>query len=393
MCIVLASAAYAGKMVVVDASTGEPLSGASVFSRSGAVLGACSAKGLMPYISSDNYPVAVRCVGYREATGIGPDDSIVALEEMPVELSEVVVSSKDRRVLHIIAFVRDYSTLTTYSDTVSMFREKWVDYMMPLSNLKNFEGWRTPRVLDTRSYYRFTDSSGLDSVSNRSNHHFSWSDWIGIVDNISLPRQLALSENATDTIYGKYSPTEIWTRRDDALKLTVNVLADTLSRRWVPDISHFFNKEVDFETFNISYDFRNFIDDTLRCRDLARISSIIESRGRGHNMFKFNRRDEPYFVSTYSEFYIVSKEFITRKEAKKRAESMTADVALDIRPPQSIVPDVSPEIAALIERVDTRNYDEERVWMKPDRRLAGKKIEPYTNKEVILKILKDALFH
>lgn len=347
----------------------------------------------MPHVYADDYPVTVRCVGYRDASGIGPNDSIVAMTEMPVELSEVVVSSKDRRVLHIIAFVRDYSTLTTYSDTVSMFREKWVDYMMPLSKLKNFDGWRTPRILDTRSYYRFTDSSGLDSVSNRSNHHFSWSDWIGIVDNVATPGSLALSEVATDTIYGKYSPTEIWTRRGDELKLTVNVLADTLSRRWVPDISHFFNKEIDFETFNISYDFRNFIDDTLRSRDLTRISSIIESRGRGHNMFKFNRRDEPFFVSTYSEFYVVGREVITQKEAKKRAGSNSGGIALDVRPPRSVVPEISPDIAMLVERVNARNYDDERVWMKPDRRLAGKKLEPYTNKEVILKILKDALVH
>ena len=34
-------------------------------------------------------------------------------------------------------------------------------------------------------------------------------------------------------------------------------------------------------------------------------------------MFMFNRVDEPFFVSTYAEVYVVDKEFITVKEAKQ----------------------------------------------------------------------------
>ena len=37
-----------------------------------------------------------------------------------------------------------------------------------------------PRILTCKSYYRFTNRNGLDSVSSASHHHFSWSDWIGL---------------------------------------------------------------------------------------------------------------------------------------------------------------------------------------------------------------------
>lgn len=86
------------------------------------------------------------------------------------ELPEVLVLSKNHKVLHMLAYVREYSTLTTYTDTVFLFREKMVDYMLPVFGAK-FEGWTKPRVLTSRSYYQFKDSRGLDSVSDVSNYH------------------------------------------------------------------------------------------------------------------------------------------------------------------------------------------------------------------------------
>ena len=57
--------------------------------------------------------------------------------------------------------------------------------------------------------------------------------------------------------------------------------------------------------------------DSIGAVDLAGYSFNIESNGRGHGMFRFNRRDEPFFVSTYAEVYVMDKEYISVKEAKK----------------------------------------------------------------------------
>ena len=51
--------------------------------------------------------------------------------------------------------------------------------------------------------------------------------------------------------------------------------------------------------------------------DLAGYSFDIESNGRGHGMFMFNRVDQPYCVSTYGEVYVIDKEYVTVKEARK----------------------------------------------------------------------------
>lgn len=391
MCLATMLPALADNAVVVDATTGAPVAGASVFNRKGALLGICSAHGVLPYVPSGDYPLTIRCIGYCDASGIEPTDSIVRMSEAVYDLPEVVVEAKKDRVLHMLALVRDYSTLSTYTDTVTLFREKWVDFMVPVRHTKRFAGWLTPRLLSSKSYFRFTDNTGLDSVSDRCNQHFSWSDWIKIVDKSAMPARLSSALHGTDTVYGKYSPTEIWTRKNDDVTLKVDVLADTMSRKWVTQLSTFFRNNLDFENFRIAYDFRNVAPDTVFSRDLSHITCNIESRGRGHNMFMFNRRDEPFFVSTYTEIFFIDKRYIPLKEARKwekhsYASAETASLGV---PPS--VPPVSPEIDELICRVDNFDRDRERSRMVPDKRLAGKPLTPLSNKEVILKILKNAL--
>lgn len=283
----------------------------------------------------------------------------------PNVLKEIVVKSRKHQVLHILAYVRDYSTLSTYGDTITLFREKWVDYMLPTVASKKFEGWRTPRILKAKSYYRFTDACGLDSVSDEGNQHFSWSDWVGIIDNMDIPASLHIVENSTDTVFGKYSPSEIWTRYGDNLTLDVDVLADTLAQRWVPDFSLFFKDNIDFEKFHITYNFSNVYSKVFAL-DLSAISCSIESRGRGRDMFMFNRRDEPFFVTTKADFYIVDREFMSFSEAKKWREKNVLEANWFYTPPSDAMAELSPDISALISRVDSINHDAIRLEWKPN---------------------------
>ena len=77
-------------------------------------------------------------MGYGEAVvkAIGTDT--IFMREIAMDLPEVVVESRDHKVLHMLAYVREYSTLTTYTDTIFLFREKMVDYMMPQGKKSGF---------------------------------------------------------------------------------------------------------------------------------------------------------------------------------------------------------------------------------------------------------------
>lgn len=361
----------AQNIVVVDSLTKAPLPSASVFDKNGTLLGICNAKGRSPYISKNDFPITVRYLGYLEKSIPEIGCYTVFLTENPTELPEVVVSSRQQKVLHILGYVREYSTLTTYTDTVFLFREKMVDFMLVPDKKVKFKGWTNPRVLKSKSYYRFTNSHGLDSVSDESNYHFSWSDWIDAIPSPKMPSRLKDMKISTDTVMGKYQPTEIWERKEDRVTINVNVLADTVSRKWVNNLSTFFRDGLEFEDFRLRYSYDNIVTDSIHPVDMTGFSFNIESQGRGREMFRFNKRDQPFFVSTYGEVYILDKEYITLKEARRWADRKLDFSEVEILEPED-APELQPSIHMLIDRVNHIDKNQVKLGFVPDHRMIRK---------------------
>ena len=287
-------------------------------------------------------------------------------------LPEVLVVSGHKKILHLLAYVREYSTMTTYTDTVFLFREKMVDYMLPAGKV-DFKGWSTPRVLTSRSYYRFSNSQGLDSVSDACQHHFSWSDWIGIIPYLRVPEKLSCVETGTDTIWGKYSPFEIWTKSKDSVSINIDVLADTAGAKWVRNLSGFFKKGLEFNRIRLGFDFDNVIGDTMSALDLTGYSVDMESTGRGYEMFRFNKKDEAFFVETTAEVYILDREFISVKEAKKWDKSSFDIDEIGIYEPAD-APPLPSEIQLLVWRVDNIDKNEVKLDVVPDQNMISHKL-------------------
>lgn len=371
LCMLVGSADLHAYVVVADSVTHSPLPNASVYDRHGATIGISNRKGMLPAIATVSYPITVRYIGFGDKTVEHPGADTIFLQEEIPELPEVVVSSRQPKMLHVLAYVRDCSEMTTYTDTVFLFREKMVDFMLPADDKVKFRGWSTPRVLASRSYYRFTNRDGLDSVSDEGRHHFSWSDWIGLPASVGLPSRLRGVKAARDTIFGRYSPAEIWSRTGDSVSIGINILADSAGRRWVPRLSSFFRKGIDFERFKVRYDYDNISGDSLAPMDLSGYSYNIESTGRGHDMFRFNRVNQPYFVSTDSKIHILDKEYITVKEARQWSRRNFDNDKIDIYEPMD-APALSPDILALMARVNNIDKEDVRLDAAPDRRLIGK---------------------
>ncbi|MEE0979299.1 MAG: hypothetical protein UH625_07830 [Muribaculaceae bacterium] len=304
--------------VVVDSLTGEPLANASIFNSAGKFIGLTGTTGKIALADEHDFPITIRYMGFIEKSVSLPVPDTIRLQENPTMLPEVTVISSKKRMLHILAYMREFSTLATYSDTVALFREKMVDFMLPEDPKYANRGWSVPRVLNSRSYFHFTNADGLDSVSNKFNNHFTWSDWIGLLDPSTIPSALNGTTNGKITLNGKYSPTEVWHRRDGDITVDINVLSDSASRKWVPLLRSFFrNDKVEFDRLNLRLSYSNVADNIISPLNLSGYSFNIESRRRAHDIFRFNRHDQPYFVSTYTEVYLIDKEFITLKEAKK----------------------------------------------------------------------------
>lgn len=282
------------------------------------------------------------------------------------ELREVVVKATRRRMLHILAYVRENSLMTNCDDTVRLFREKTVDFMLPWDADSRERVWLSPRVLASRSCYRFTDGDGLDSVSDEGQHHFSWSDWVGVAPKSALPSALRKSQTASDTLRGRYSPAEIWARKGDTVSVRVDLLAGAEAKKWTPGAEWFFRRGVDFEKFRIAWRY-TAADDTLSALDLDGYSFIVESNGRGHEMFGF--AGSP-FIRTEAEVYVIDREVISAKEARKWEKlRLDTDGMPVIAPPQA--PPLSEATLALIDKVNGIDREAVRLDKEPDMKLYG----------------------
>lgn len=370
LCAGMAMTLHARNIVVADSLTHTPLPNATVSDCRGEAFGITSQRGVLPAVPKNRLPITISYLGFNEKTVNSLDRDTIFLTESFAELPEVVAMTRRQRVLHVLAYVREYSTLSTYTDTVFLFREKMVDFMFPSDPKVKFNGWPTPRMLTSKSYYRFTNSNGLDSVSDVSNNHFSWSDWIGLRPRLDLPQPLISAEHAVDTIHGKYSPTEIWRRDNDSVTVNIDVLADKTSRKWVRNLEGFFRGNLEFEKFDISYNYNNVTGDSVTAMDLDGYTFNIESAGRGHDMFRFNRVDEPFFVSTRAEVYVIGKEYITVKEARKWEKMRLNTDEIGIYEAMD-APQLDENTLNLIARVNALDTDDVRLNIIPDQRLVS----------------------
>lgn len=105
---------HARGTVAVDSLTGNPVPKASVFDKKGNLIGVCSDNGLLPPVPASAYPLTISSMGYAPASVGSLSLDTVVLRGTEYELPEVLVESKKHQVLHMIGYVREYSTLTTY---------------------------------------------------------------------------------------------------------------------------------------------------------------------------------------------------------------------------------------------------------------------------------------
>ncbi|WP_289633354.1 hypothetical protein [uncultured Duncaniella sp.] len=370
------------RAVVVDSVSGRPLAKASVFGRSGKPVGISSDNGELPErIALSDYPLTVSSLGYAPATVEGPTDGLIKLREIAYDLPEVVVGPKKRQVLYMKGYVREYSMLTTYADTVFLFREKMVDFMIPARKTKGYYGWTTPRVLASKSYYHFSNDEGLDSVSNYFGQHFSWSDWVGVIDRAELPARLqGFDEAACDTVAGKYGPASIWRKDGENVSLDVDVLADTTGHGWAKSLAVYLRGKVDFSRFTLKYRFAEVNSGLILADNIAGLAINIESKGRGRDLPRFLHAGEEFDVDTYAEMYITDKEYMSVGQAKKFEKRDRRAEAVAIVSPDH-APELQPAIVELVGRVNSIDHARLRAVEKPDQRYVATKFPGYEKRK------------
>ena len=388
------SRAVAERGKVVDADSGLPITSFSVFDKNGKLISSGKEEGLMPDIYRGAYPLTLRSLGYADVKVSSPADTLISMSRTVINLPELNVSTKYRPILHLTGYIREISTMASSVDTLMLYREKWVDFMIPSGKEKRYKGWSFPRILKSKSFYKMTDAFGHDSVSDRSDHHFSWSDWISLPRRVNFPSRIAGSRLGTDTLMGRYSPSEIWRKDTLGVIVSVDVLADTIKREWTPRLTGPIWKDFEFDRMVFEYGFSDTDTFAVKPQNIDHMSCYVESMGRGHNMFRFHRRDDNIYVTTYIDLTITDREYITVKEAKRKEKNPLAaieDAMLIFQsekmPRDSIIND-------LIARVNSIDHDSRRLGMEIDTRVGNgtmPELPVYTKKQKFLRGMKKVL--
>ncbi len=385
----------ADRSKVLDAESNVPIARVSIFDRTGKMIGTGDDKGCIQEIYSGAYPLTLRSLGYADKKVSSPADTVIEMMRMTFDLPEVKVNTKRRPILHLTGYLREISTMSSSFDTVMLYREKWVDFMIPAEKEKHFKGWTDPRILKSKSYYKFTDVWGQDSVSDRINHHFSWSDWLSLPPRVNQPATIVRNPLISDTIMGLYSAAEVWRRDSTKLRVDVDVLADTLRGKWAPRLNSRLWRDLDFERLLLTFEYSDCDTFSVKPQNIDRMSCYIESMGRGHDMFRFKTRyDNILYVTTYVDLVIADREYLTVKDAKRKEKDQLlaleeASLVLESEkvPRDSVIND-------LIARVNAIDHDQRRLGMDIDVRVGNGHMPlppTYKKKEKFTRALKSVI--
>lgn len=346
-------AVRAGVVVkVVDGADGTPLGGATVFARSGLILGFTNAEGVLEVSDEDSFPLTIRSLGF-EAAHCERSNSQVALKAEPFELAEVAVSPADRPVVRLLCYIREYCSCATPTDTLICFNEHMGDVFLPVKDkVKGFKAKDSPRFLYSELYTRMASSSGLDTVYSPVNRDdtFTWEMLMKFPKSVT-PTDSMLAGATTDTVAGKYGPRDIQRRsQGGTFSVTTDFLADSKDHVASPFIFKMLGMSIDVDEMSHSWVFRN--NDGASVYAPAEIISgdfSMSMLGKGKWIKKAFKSDEAVKIRCFYEIYPVDVEFLTVDDARELLKIPPETKQMQR---SGIASPLMPSITAIIERAN-----------------------------------------
>lgn len=331
-CISL-GAVSANTLRVVDDKDNVPLASAAVFSESGLIIGLTDKNGEIEIKSDAYYPITVKCTGYAP-TQCDAGITTAFMQQIPIKLSEVVVTPDGRPVIRMIFYTREYFTGVNETDTVIEITESMQDFFIPAKEkLKGFKKSKALRTLSTRVYRWRKDDKGKDTVT-MSNRMISSSD--NIVDfspKISKKdKKKVRSGNGTDTIPGKYSPKMLIRRNpeDSSVFVRYDMLADNKNHMASPNFLKLLGMTIDMSESLLTgrYDDNGKDAEVFPIENMQFMSLSLNMLMKGKLYKSMYNSDSPIRSILYEEIYPVGREYLTVEEANvlKNYTSLNCDI-------------------------------------------------------------------
>lgn len=350
---ILMGAFDANAFRLIDAETKAPLPLASITDCSGNVVGTTDKSGVIPELQKDRYPITFNYMGYASLQILKPAEDDVKMIQQDYELPEIVVIPGSRPLLHLTGYMREITSVLSSSDSVAIFKESVVDFLVPVEKTK-VKGWNKARELASKTYVRMSNSSGLDSVS--TNHEYEFMLWGNrkslIPSGTKIPAKIKGTDLACDTIMGKYYPKIIWWKNGDITRWHGDALANEKNHVTTPWALKLFGLTADVTEISENYVFDTPDGDFIRPTDLRQVSVTIDMLAKGKFFKKAFDSSSLVNVRTYMELYLTDREFLSEEEGKELKKEVPFIEPSDILAPANANP-LHPAIMRTVERVNS----------------------------------------
>lgn len=320
----------------------QPIAGAIIFDKTGIIKGSTDEKGQIPHIGTEDFPLTVKCLGYNN-TLINEANDSVFLETMRLPLREIVITPGDRPVTRFLGYGREYMCYATPTDTMQAFTECILEIFIGDKKLKGFKksDSNKPRIRGAKTYKRFTDNKGKDSISTKNNGMLT-DKWFTIKKQISESEALR-SGSRQDVVQGKFGPKTVMIRTDEFFKINEDNLADYKGHRWSPPILKVLGMTTEFSEMKDAYAFSVNETGTYTLEDLIYKTSSLRMFCTGKLVkFAYGSKD-PVEMYMYLELYPLE---ITHHTVEDYLEMREDNSPLELR-----ISPLAPPLDSFIENI------------------------------------------
>ena len=336
---------------VVDVMDDTPLSSATVFDAQGNVVGFTSSEGDFSNIPETAYPITIRCIGYENIVVTHPVDTVLQMIPAVYELEEAVISAS-REVMKQTFYVREYFSICSETDTITHFLEHMCDRYVPASKGVKFKN-NDLRFRNTRcyKYYQIGDQDSV-AVSNKPGSKV----FLGLIEteevdaSESFKGQMGVNrvyeeKGKSGILHSRKQNERIFTEYKDGLADKKGHIAH------LPFMLNMMGLSMDVHQAYVTHVYKANDASVYQPKDLIQASVVVEVLGKGKLLRQMVNSDVPVKINFSIEYYVVSREYISKEQAKEEYKAKTLKVPFEI---PATVPQLSEATRKLIQRAEQK---------------------------------------
>ncbi len=336
---------------VVDVMDDTPVSSATIFDAQGNVVGFTSSEGDFSDIPDSDYPITIRCIGYENIVVGQPKDTVLQMVPMIYELDEAVVSAS-RDVMKQTFYVREYFTISSETDTITHFLDHMCDRYVPASKQVKFKK-NDLRFRNTRcyKYYQIGDQDSV-AVSNKPGSKV----FLGLIEteevdaSESFKGQMGVNrvyeeKGKSGILHSRKQNERIFTEYKDGLADKKGHIAH------LPFLLNMMGLSMDAHQAYITHVYKANDASVYQPKDLIQAGVVVEVLGKGKLLRQMVNSDVPVKINFSIEYYVVSREYISKEQAKEEYKAKNLKVPFEI---PATVPQLSEATQLLIQRANQK---------------------------------------